>query len=133
MDIFDTTLGTWSVARLLQVRQYFGATWALPNQAIFAGGFSQLGRLGGVDMYDSQTGRWSALQPLHVNRSNLYAANLAGRFALFGSGNIDPAARVVSQLTIHVFELLVFVQCFSFFSNFPSFIIFSLFISFQGV
>jgi len=39
VDIFDSATGLWSTAEMLQARQYFGATAATDELAVFAGGF----------------------------------------------------------------------------------------------
>lgn len=95
VDVFDTQTGVWTTTRLpWPPRQYFGAA-AAGGRAVFAGGFYNDQRLGGVDVYDPADGSWSQAPPLSHNRSNLNAASMGGgRYAAFGSGNIDAAAKV---------------------------------------
>ena len=45
--------GSWTTAKLSGPRQYFGAAFATPNLAVFAGGFWDDIRLNVVDLYDA--------------------------------------------------------------------------------
>jgi len=101
VDIFDTTTRQWTVGTLAAERQYFGGAMATPNLALFGGGFANYdsGLLGGgyrsnlVDIFDASANKWSTAK-LSANRSNLDAANVAGRYVAFGSGNIDATAKI---------------------------------------
>ena len=96
VDIFDSKTRTWTQARLSMPRQYFGGASATADIALFAGGFGPGGltsRLGVVDLYDAKADKWT-LGRLSVNRSNLHAASIGGRYAAFGSGNIDDASKM---------------------------------------
>ena len=95
VDIYDSITGSWSTSKLSLARQYFGAATATPDLAVFAGGFNSAAyhRLGIVDIYNASSDTWSQAK-LSVNRSNLHGANVAGRYAAFGSGNIDATSKV---------------------------------------
>lgn len=100
VDIFDTDTGRWSTSKLSMPRQYFGAASATPDLAVFAGGFGpggQTDRLGMVDIYNASSDTWTQAS-LSVNRSNLYGANVAGRYAAFGSGNIDAESKMAFDI-----------------------------------
>ena len=94
------TPGEWSTSHLSLARQYFGAASATPDLAVFAGGFGPWGitsRLGIVDIYNSTSDTWSTAA-LSVNRSNLFAATVAKRYAAFGSGNIDDNSKMAFDI-----------------------------------
>jgi len=100
VDIFDADTKTWSTAKLAMARQYFAAASATPDVAVFAGGFGPGGvtsRLGVVDIYNATSDVWT-VAALSVNRSNLHGANVAGRYAAFGSGNIDAASKIAFDI-----------------------------------
>merc|ERR1712181_101700 len=92
-----------SVDNLLSPRQYFGAAHASGKAvragsdgvAVFAGGFYNDVRLASVDIYDPFTKQHYIGKDLSHNRSNLHACTVGtnGRYAAFGSGNIDAVAK----------------------------------------
>eukprot|EP00937_MAST-01D_sp_MAST-1D-sp2_P007493 g7493.t1 len=108
VDVLDAASMTWSNAsRLASPRQYFGAARVAGSAvtaavgagaegaAIFAGGFWDDVRLADVDVFSPATGRHGTRYRLSHNRSNLNAASAGGgRYAAFGSGNIDAAAKI---------------------------------------
>ena len=93
------------MAKLSQPRQYITAATA-GAAAVFGGGFCSpcVGQPGTdrsvvVDIFDSQTGRWTAAK-LSQRRSNLAAASVGGRYAVFGGGSSDapnPPAAVAAD------------------------------------
>ena len=102
IDIFDTQTGVWTTDKLPgDGRQYFGAAQASGTHigagpagvAVFAGGFYDDERLGQVDMYDPFSAKHYDIAHLSHNRSNLHGISVNGRYAAFGSGNIDPIAK----------------------------------------
>jgi len=104
VDVYDTVTGKWSTDTLISARQYFGAAHASGKAvgagpdgvAVFAGGFYNRIRLASVDIYDPMTTQHYAGQDLSHNRSNLHACSAGkdGRYAAFGSGNIDATAKI---------------------------------------
>jgi len=103
VDVYDSETGEWTTDKLLSARQYFGAAHASGKAvgagpdgvAVFAGGFYNDIRLGSVDIYDPIAKTHQQGQDLSHNRSNLHACSAGhGRYAAFGSGNIDATAKI---------------------------------------
>jgi len=94
VDIFDASTGNWTTATLSQPRQYIVAANA-GTKVVFAGGFCSpcLGQNGTsrsnvADVFDSKTLTWSS-HILSQRRSNLAAASVGRRWAVFGGGTTD--------------------------------------------
>ncbi|MFZ1686738.1 MAG: kelch repeat-containing protein [Flavobacteriales bacterium] len=85
VDIYDATLGTWSVAQLSQARAGM-ASAVLNGKAYFAGGYLGNGTLTDrVDIYDAATDQWSTAT-LSVARA-FYGGGLAiGGRVMFAGG-----------------------------------------------
>ena len=105
MDVFDARSRSWESlnASLPTPMQYFGLArasgaatpGAADGVAVFGGGFYNDVRLGDTHLFDPIARRFTAGPPLSHNRSNLNAASVgSGRYAAFGSGNIDATAKV---------------------------------------
>ena len=104
VDLWDAATGAWSVARLSQPRQYIVGA-AAGAHLVFAGGFcspcagqNDTSRSHVADVLDTATGRWTS-HVLAQKRSNLAAASVGGRFAVFGGGTDDGdnATKAVSR------------------------------------
>jgi hypothetical protein len=101
MDIFNSATNAWTTGKLISARQYFGAARAgcesdKNGVAVFAGGFYNDERLASVDIYDPMTGVHLSSKNLSHARSNIVGSTVGsdGRFAVFGSGNIDSVAKL---------------------------------------
>jgi len=102
VDILNVSSGAWSKASLGQRRQYITAAAAGPY-LVWGGGFcapcgpaqpnASSSRSSYVDLLNTLTGEWSHAQ-LSQERSNLAAASVGGRFAIFAGGTTDAAAGV---------------------------------------
>jgi hypothetical protein len=87
VDLYNSSSGTWSTARL-SVRLALHAATSVGNLAIFAGGQTRTEdrRLNSnsVDLYNSASGIWTTAQ-LSVARREL-AATSVGNMAIFAGG-----------------------------------------------
>ena len=99
VDILNATSGTWSKASLGQRRQYITSAAAGPY-LLWGGGFcspcgpaqpnASSSRSSFVDLLNTLTGEWSHAQ-LSQERSNLAAASVGDRYAIFAGGTSDVA------------------------------------------
>jgi hypothetical protein len=94
VDIFNSTSGVWSTAKLSQPRQYITAA-ATVDKILFGGGFCSpctgqngTSRSDVVDIFDIKSNTWTSHQ-LSQRRSNLAACAVGGRYVLFGGGTSD--------------------------------------------
>ncbi len=90
VDIYDTSTGKWSAAKLSQARYYGMVAATVGTQAIFAGGVTgnSDGRLvesSVVDIYDASTGAWSTAT-LSQARDSI-AATTVGTNVIFAGGS----------------------------------------------
>jgi hypothetical protein len=101
VDLYDSTLATWSTARLSVARGSLAAA-SVGNVALFSGGRTNGDRSTAVDLFNVKTRSWSTAQ-LSLARSAIAAASVSN-VAIFSGG-------LTSMLFMVAFVLLFFCHC----------------------
>jgi hypothetical protein len=109
VDLFHVANRSWTRAHLSQPRQYITAATA-GSHILFGGGFcspcaGQNGtdRSDVVDLFDTASGTWST-HTLSQRRSNLAAATIGTRYALFAGGTTDAEGGVSRSTHVDIFD-----------------------------